>query len=398
MKVNPISRAEELRKTLISKDKILVVDFSNTLQGKDTSKVIDLMPNIATNEYVFRSKVNVKNIDPLASAVYEKDFFDITKHSDKDVENYINHSEFDFPLWFRNHSNFSMKRVLDYNPPLILQVAGCNFHDGTDSGGCTYCFVDNESNNGKIANGKVWLNINDTLNSAIAAREKIKKIYAEKGVDLEMKVLRVSGGEPTIILDWILNLWKNVEKRNLDFVGQIDTNLSTGQLVDYFERQRIFEPHILEKLAEHPVKVLIALKGVDGENLKDNVQALATMEQQEYSIKKFIRAGMDVYPQMYNPNPKTLREYLRRMDFLIANFSSRVNIGPLKIYGPTKKRLFLEAKRLKINPEKFIESKKKEWDYNYEKGCDILDSYLRKHQGHCYQEFTRANVHLRIRK
>ena len=398
MKVNPILRAKELRKTLINRDKVLVADFSNTLQGKDTSRVIDLMPNTATGEYVFRSKVNVKNIDPLASRVYGKDFFDIAKHSDKEVENYVNHCEFDFPLWFKNHSGFSMKRVLNYNPPLILQVAGCNFHDGSDSGGCAYCFVDNESNDGVINGGKTWIGINETVNSAISAREKVKKIYGEKGVDLEMKVLRISGGEPIIALDWILNLWGAIEKRNLDFVGQIDTNLSTGQLVDYFEQQGVFEPHILEKLAEHPVKVLVALKGVDEKNLQENVQALATMEQQEYSIKKFLNAGIDIFPQMYNPNPKTLGAYLKKMDGLIENFSSRINLGPLSIYSPTEKRLTSQAQKLGVNPEEFIRLKKEKWDENYKRGCEVIDSYLRQHQGHGYKEITRADVPLTIKK
>jgi hypothetical protein len=398
MKVNPILRAKELRKTLINKDRVLVADFSDTLQGKDTAKVIDLMPNIKTGEYIFRSKVNVKNIDPLASKIYGKDFFDITKHSYAEIEKYINQSEFDFPLWFKNNLGFSMKRVLDYNPPLVFQVAGCNFHDGSDSGGCTYCFVDNESNDGKITLGKAWLGIDDTITSAIAAREKVKKIYGEGGTNLEMKVLRSSGGEPIIVLDWILNLWREVGKRNLHFVGQIDTNLSTGQLVDYFEQQGVFEPHILEKLSEHPIKVLVALKGVDEKNLQENVQSLATMGQQEYSIKKFLRAGIDIYPQMYNPDPKTLNAYLKRMDGVIENFSSKIRIGPLNLYGPTKKRLTFQAQGLGLDPEQFIKLKKEEWDNNYKRGCEILDSYLRKHQGYGYKEITRADVPLVIKK
>jgi len=404
MKTDPILRAKELRKTLIDRGKILVADFSGTLQGKDTSKFIELMPNISTGEYVFRSKVNVKDIDPLVSnpldsEAYGKDFFDITKHSNKEIEEHINHNEFDFPLWFKHNSDFNIKRALDYNPPLILQVAGCNFHDGSDSGGCAYCFVDNESNDGRISKGKAWLGINETITSAIAAREKVKKVYRDKGADLEMKVLRSSGGEPTIVLDWILNLWREIGERNLDFVGQIDTNLSTGQLVDYFEQQGVFESHILEKLAEHPVKFLVALKGVDEKNLQENVQSLATMEQQKYSIKKFLKAGIDIYPQMYNPNPDKLESYLKKMDRIIKNFSSKIRLGPLKIdYGPTKKRLTRQAHKLRINPEEFIQLKKEEWDNNYKRGCEVIDSYLRKHKGHDYREITRSDVPLTIKK
>ncbi len=395
---DPIKRAKELRKTLIDKDKVLVVDFSNTLQGKDTSKVIDLMPNIKTGEYIFRTKVNVKAIDPIASDVYGKDFFDIKKHSDKEIEDFIRNQSFDFPLWFKHNKGFKMKKVLDYNPPFILQVAGCNFHDGSSSGGCVYCFVDNESNDGIITNGKTFLKTGDVIDSVISAREKIKEQYKKIGTDLDIKVVRTSGGEPTIALDWILNLWRKIGESGENFVGQLDSNLSTGQVVDYFEKEGVFEKDILEKLAEYPIKVLTALKGIDKENLQENVQSTATLRQQLYSIKKFVKAGFDIYPQMYNPNPSSLENYLKKMDNEIENFSSRIHIGPLKIYGPTKKRLDEKAKELGRNSEEFIAEKQKEWENNYKNGCEILDSYLKKNQKHGYKEITRSDVDLKIRE
>lgn len=397
MRTDPVKRALELRETLINDGKVLVVDYSDTLQGKDTSKVIELMPNVATGDMVFRAKVNIKELDKIASEKYGAEFFDITKKTDLEIEDFVKKQEFDFPLWYKHNDGFSMQNICDYNPPFILQVAGCNFHDGSSTGGCWYCFVDDKSNNGIVEKGKVYLGTSDTIDSMLLARGRIKEEYAKIGKNLDIKVLRTSGGEPTIALDWVLNLWREVGKRGLDFVGQIDSNLSTGQVVDYFEKEGIYETGILEKLAEYPVKVLTALKGCDEASMQNNVQSEATMKQQLYSLKKFLRAGFDIYPQMYNPNPATLEDYLKRMDNEINHFSLKIHIGPLKMYGPNSERIKFEAQRLGRDPELMIKEKKTEWDNNYAASCAVLDAYLGNRYGIGYKSITRSDVKLKAK-
>tara|TARA_Y100000310_G_scaffold91913_1_gene89435 strand:- start:1077 stop:2279 length:1203 start_codon:yes stop_codon:yes gene_type:complete len=396
-RIDPIKRALELRKTLIEGDKVLVTDFSDTLQGKDTSRVIDLMPNVATGEYVFRTKVNVKAIDPIAAEEYGVEFFDVRDKNPIETEAFIKRGEFDFPLWFKHHPDFKIGKAMDYNLPFIIQVAGCNFHNGTETGGCWYCFVDDKSNDGIPGKGKSLLGSAETVDSMLAAREKIKNTYKKLGHDLEIRVLRTSGGEPTIALDWVLNTWREIGERGLDFVGQIDSNLSTGQVVDDFERQGIYEPHTLEKLAEYPIKVLTALKGVDEENLQSNVQSTATMETQLYSLKKFLKAGFDIYPQMYNPNPKTLAKYLERIEGEIPNLPLRIHIGPLKLYGPNKARLTAEAQRLGVDPEKLIAEKQTEWNNNYQNSCEVMEAYLKTVHGVGYKDIVRSDVELTVK-
>jgi sulfatase maturation enzyme AslB (radical SAM superfamily) len=390
MKTDAISRALELRKTLRKDDKVLVVDFSNTLQGKDTSKVIDLMPNVATGEYVFRAKFNIKDIDPKAAIEYKIPFKDLRIMPEKEIEDFLKRQEFDFPLWFKHNEGFDMKKATDYNTPFIVQVAGCNFHDGTETGGCWYCFVDDKSNDGKVSAGKAWLGVDDLINSMQAARAKINDFYRNNfDFNLDIKVLRISGGEPTIVLPYIRDVWRRIGERGLDYVGQIDSNLSTGTL---------YRTRILEELAQYPVKVLTAIKGTDPISLQDNVQSNATMKEQLYAIKKFVKAGFDIYPQMYNPNPETLWHYLEHMDKHIDNFALRVHIGPLKVYSPTTQRLTHEANRRKIPPEIFIAQKKQEWDDNYKNGCEVIDSYLIENYGVGYKDLVRSDVPLKILK
>lgn len=398
MKTDAMDQALFLRNNLKINDDILVVDFTDTLQGIDTSKVLDLMPNIYTGEYVFRTKMSIKDIDPRAAFTYGKGFVDISNMSDSGIEDFVKRQEFDFPLWYKHHKDFKMRNVPDYNPPFILQVAGCNFHDGSQSGGCWYCFVDDTSNDGRISDGKTFLSIDETIDSMISARHKLNTEYKKSGIDLNLKVLRTSGGEPTIVLDWILDLWREVERRGLDFVGQIDSNLSTGHLIDRFENTGIFEQHTLEKLASYPIKVLTAIKGVDPVNLADNVQAITSMDEQKYSIKRFLKAGFDIYPQMYNPEPSTLQKYLADMDSHIENFSLRVHIGPIKMYSPNNKRLTLEAQRQQIDPAQFITDKETQWQSNYKNGCMEIDSYLMQRYGLGYKDSVRSDIKLKLLK
>ncbi|MFA5141886.1 MAG: radical SAM protein [Candidatus Woesearchaeota archaeon] len=398
MNTEPYDRAVELRKTLVQGDKILAVNFASEaaeLQGKDTSKAIELMPvvrnGVITNEYIGRSKVNVKDIDPIASQVYNLSFKDPSKMSPEDLEDFLRKQTFDFPLWFKHVPGFDFKNIHNFNPPYIMQVAGCNFHDGSASGGCWYCFVDDKSNDGKPGEGKTYVSIDEVIDSALYAREELRKEYAKHGVDYKLKVLRISGGEPTIALDWIAALWQRIEERGLDFVGHLDTNLSTARFItENF-------PEAMDKLAKYPIKVLTAIKGVDDINLEANVQSNATIQQQINALKLWVGKGFDIFPQMYNPNPMAMYNYLYMMDGIIENFSRRVHIGPLKLYGPTTKRLQIEAQKIHTGPDRILKIKQEAWDNNYQRGCIILDDYLKKQYGVGYKQETRSDVKLKLK-
>ena len=384
-RVDPMVRALNLRQTLLNDDKVLLVDFSGTLEGKDTSRVIDLMPNRA-GRFVFRAKVNVKPIDPLAAIEYNLPYCNVDTMDPAAILYTVKHAEFDFPLWYANEPDFDVRRVGDYNLPFILQVGGCNFHDGTRTGGCHYCFVDWISNDGLVATGKTYVGIDDVIDSMLAARERIKAQYAAVGKDINIRVLRVSGGEPIIVLDWIGALWRRVVERGLDFVGQVDTNLSLPYL---------WNTYYYRELAKLPVKFLAAIKGTDDKNLQENVQSTATMADQLQHLKLLLDSGIDFYPQLYNPNPATLRAYLEKMDGIIDNFSLRAHIGPLKVgYGPTRDRLTAEAIERGRSPEEYIAGKEAEYKRNYTEGCGILDDYLQEVHGVHYREVVRSSVTL----
>lgn len=406
-RVDPVNRALTLRNTLKNElGDVLVVDFSGTDQGKDTSKILDLMSNVNTREKVFRVKANVKDIDPAGAKSYGKKFIDISKMGDKQIENLVKREEFDFPLWFKSEDFYSMRDLHHYNLPFILQVAGCNFHDGSETGGCTFCFVDNMSNDGRKGKGKTYLSVQDAVASYISARKDFKKFYKDNfNFDTDIRVIRTSGGEPTLALDWILDFWRVIEKQRLGgiqglegIVGQIDSNLSTGSVVKNFEEKGIYEKDILNKLSKYPIRILTALKGTDIENMQNNVQSTTTIEEQFYSIRRFLEAGFDIYPQLYNPNPKTFGKYLQTLEEKFPNISMRIHVGPLKIYGPTIKRLNAQAKILGRNEEKYRDYMKNFWDNNYKNGCEVIDAFLRERHGVGYKDVVRADVPIKIKR
>jgi hypothetical protein len=249
--------------------------------------------------------------------------------------------------------------------------------------------VDNELNDGLQETRKKWLvDADDVIDSFLIARDKVREIYREQtGIDLNIKVLRVSGGEPTVALDWIIKLWRRIEERGEDIVGQVDTNLSTPHLwpIDYYRHLAVF-----------PVKVLAAIKGTDNANLHDNVQANATISDQVFCLRTLVEAGLDIYPQMYNPNPATLKGWLEMIEKHIDNFALRVHIGPIKSYGPTVARLKAKALREGKDPKEFSAKKIREWDSHYLESCRIIDEYLWGKYGVLYKDTVRSDVKLKV--
>ena len=391
-RLDPVARARQLMRSLnrtrYGKRQILVADFSDTLQGQDTSRVIDLMPN-RRGRFVFRVKYNTKSIDPLASQKYGTPFFDVTKMSDKEVRDHLKREEFDFTLWFKHTKGFKFQRAMDYNVPFIVQVGGCNFHDGSETGGCHFCFVDNKSNDGRSGPGKVWPSATDCVDSFLAAREKIRKIYQERtGYDLQLKVIRISGGEPTMVLPWIVDLLLEIDNRYLsnDIVLQIDTNLSTWNELDL---------GALYDLESWDAKFLAGMKGCDSANIAVNVQAAQTVSQQMLAFQGLVGCGLDVYPQMYNPNPHTLDVFCELADeFCVKNFSKRLHIGPLKLYGPNRRRLELEARNMEV--EGYVDKTVESWHYNYQAAVKVMDCYLRQRYHVGYKDLVRSDVKLSV--
>jgi len=105
----------------------------------------------------------------------------------------------------------------DFNRVFAVQVSGCTF-------ACNFCFVPPEVNaaNPKLGN---FFSSKEIIEHFIKAREKSKE---------SINVLRITGGEPTIIPEIIIEVYDKLEKISGTYLW-IDTNLSIAKNLLKFE-------------------------------------------------------------------------------------------------------------------------------------------------------------------
>ncbi len=349
-----------IREKLIQNNKVLCVDFPKTTQKQDIRK--ELIQDVNTNTYPYRVHSKVK--------YFEDPSFDPKKEA---LIHYGLTKEFDTPLWFLKKAKDKLKNIALYSPAFIYQIMGCNFHDGSNISGCQYCYVDNESN--FPSDKGVFLSIDDILTGF---------------KNSQLKVLVTSGGEPTLALDHILLLYKEMKKRSIPILSQFDTNLSTGRIIERFEHDKIYEKNILEKISQYDPKVLVAFKGTDNESISENTKTDLTLEDQIYSLKKFVKAKIDVYPYIYNPNPKTIKQFIKKLEKHFKNITPKIHIGKIHTYTPTKTRLCYDSKAL--------EEQQNQWEFNYIMSCNILDSILYKNYKLNYKQLERPSIQIKLKK
>ncbi len=380
---DPFERGRFLREKLAKNGRVLCVDFAGTLQEKDIHK--DLIKDVNVGRYAYRCKINIKDFDAEIRAAKGLPPFDFS--DEKAISTLINaDANFDIPLWFLRKAGDKLKNIVLYDLPLIYQVMGCNFHDGTKIGGCIQCFVDDKSNIPNIKKG-VWLTPFNVANT-------FEAVNKSQGI----RVIRTSGGEPTLALDHILALYEELAKRGYLILHQFDTNLSTGRLIEYFEQQRIFPWHILQKIATYNPGVLVSIKGTTDQNLQENTQSSMTIEDQIYTLKLFVKAGIDIYPCMYNPDANHLREYMERMERIFENFLLKTRVFMTKVYSPTKERIANMAEKKEIDPEQLLGLYVADWTANYYRSCEILNEMLTERYGLAYKSYERSGIKISFKK
>jgi len=208
-----------------------------------------------------------------------------------------------------------------------------------------------------------------------------------------------------------------IESRGLDqdIVCQVDTNLSTlsddflrsvenmiGGFSGFLSSPEYQWFHLLEEnlriLAGYGVKFLAGMKGCDSANVASNTQSNQTLMAQLQSLRRLVDFGLDVYPQMYNPNPATLSLFLEFVDnFLLRNFSKRLHIGPLKLYGPNRERLMHEAEEAHIERQCYVLGEENKWTRAFRASEIVMNEYLLSRYRRSYKQITRSDVTLLLR-
>jgi len=374
-----IEYCKRLRDNVVSEDaeskekKYLLANFTGTEQQKDIEARTPLI-----DDY-FRVKINVKAFDETEMQRKGKhaiDFYDNKQVFDSLAD------EFDMPYWaFMSLKNTPLR---DFNNTFIYQLKACN----TD---CPWCYVDDCNKNGEKGNGKFF-----SLN-------EIFDVFEKKSMTQNIRNFRPSGGEPTLAVEQWLESLKQIEKRGLNVYVQGDTNLTTGHFMDYLEKDDwSLETHILEKVGEHDnFGLLCSFKGTDEESFLEACgfmknengkfvpdKKFAFLENERwYTFEKLTRAGIDTYPFIYAPNPKTVEKFMDSGARMFGEgFYLKTWIVKLKLYGPEKERL----SRLGISSEDY----QKKLDSDFAASKEVMQNLIQKKYGLNYQAVPRTGIKL----
>jgi hypothetical protein len=105
-----------------------------------------------------------------------------------------------------------------------------------------------------------------------------------------------------------------------------------------------------------------------------------------------VQAGIDVYPYLYNPDPKTLESFVDKLEKNFENILPRIHVGLLKTYSPTKVRISLLAQERGLDAAQLLAGYEAEWKLNYILSCDIMEKLCQKRCGVHYKEIQRAET------
>jgi len=353
--------------------KILLANFTNTVQQKDIEKRTAL-----AGDY-FRVKVNVKAFSE--AEMQKKGMHAVDFHNNQEVFRAMN-DEFDMPYW-AFHS-LKKGKLQDYNNTFIYQLKACNIH-------CPWCYVDDMNKDGSTDNNPGWFGIPKIIDKFVEAREKHKQ--GKGSCAGLLNNLRPSGGEPTLAIEQWLEVLRELEKRGLgkEVFVQGDTNLTTGNFIDYLELTKQIEPDFLRKVGEfRNFGVLCSFKGTDCKSFSEATNVNSNLHSlQMYSLAKYVKAGIDVYPFIYDSNPKTLERFMETgSNFFGDGFYLKSWLFLLKLYGPEKERLNAKG----ISSEDY----QKKLDERFSQSKEIMQDIIWRKFGLNYQAVPRAGIKLEV--
>lgn len=361
--------------------KLLLANFSGSKQKIDIEKRNPVI------EDFFRIKIDVKPWREKEDT--RKDNLDFDWSSKENImSSMTGGSCFDMPSWVlyamkgKKGEEALCRDLNDYCEVFIYQLKACNIH-------CVYCFVDDFNKNGKEDNSSRFFSVDEIADEF--EKENIKR--EKEGIKNKLYRIRASGGEPTIAAEQWLYLLQELEKRGLsDKVHlQSDTNLTTGHFIDLLEGKGEVEKNIFEKIAKYRnFGLLCSFKGTDRESFhKNTLMNPDLFNEHLYSFKKIVKAGIDAYPFLYNPNPATLESFLENLSREVGeNVYLKTWVLPLKVYEPVKERL----------AKKGIDSVsyEKQLDDNFLKSEEKMQEILQRKFGVDYKKHLRTGIALKV--
>jgi len=223
-------------------------------------------------------------------------------------------------LEFQNPAYSAAKKMKgdpkDFNRVFASQFSGCTY-------ACNFCYVPSEVNAANSTFGK-FFSPKEIIDYFLKARKKSTE---------PINVLRLTGGEITIIPEVIVDVYSELERRGLDEVYVWnDTNLSTTKYIENIESE------LKDIMKRNNVGVVGCFKGTTKEDFSELTGADEKFYENQFETAKLIMGWKtDFYsylPALVYENNIEIKtnEFFERLRELNKNLPLRVEMLVIKEY------------------------------------------------------------------
>jgi len=317
---NPSKRADIVRPQMMKDGRYLIAKIEGSGQEKKDKKVLDTY---------FRYKDYMDNKEWFSASlneVWSPKFLGLVENIRSVPIEEVKKLEFQNPSYSAAYRLGGDPR--EYSKVFTIQVSGCDFD-------CNYCYVPKQIN---IANPKLgrYFSAKEIISYFLSAKENSKE---------PMNIIRISGGNPTIIPEIIIDIYNEIKTQNLNVYLWIDSNLSTPK---YLER---LKDNLKDILNQKNVGVVGCFKGTCKEDFSMLTGADTKYYQRQFETARwFLEHKTDFYVYLpalvYENNiEEKLTIFVKRLREINKNLPLRTEVLEIIDY-PGAKLNFERAERL----------------------------------------------------
>jgi uncharacterized Fe-S cluster-containing radical SAM superfamily protein len=349
---DPEKRAALLRPLMMKDGKYLITRIAGSVQESDPKKILDMY---------FRYKNYISGDNEFerewlkAKDVWSERFIGLVDNIwDRPIDE-IKRLEYQNPPYSAAYRMQGRKgNPRDYNKVFAVQVSGCTYD-------CNFCYVPPEINAANQSFGKFF-----------SAKEIVDNFLSAKSKSEEpMNVIRLTGGEVTIIPEIIVDVFNEIERRDLSIYMWIDTNMSGTPYLEALEGE-------VKSILKKNVGVVGCFKGVADEDFSMITGSKQEFYESQFEVaKRFLSWGTDFY--LYLPALVYGKNFSSKMDVFIerlrkmsTNLPLRLEMLIIKQYAGAVINMQLKSKQGRPMPEN---DQKLIFDYWYNK---LLPKYYSK--------------------
>ena len=318
---NPSKRAEIVRSRMIKNGKYLITKITSSVQETN-------VPHKILSDY-FRYKDYMDNKEWFSASlkeVWSPKFLGLVENIWSVPVRQVKKLELQNPPYSAAYRLGGDPR--EYSKVFTIQVSGCDFD-------CNYCYVPKQIN---VANPELgrYFSVKEIISFFLSAKQKSKE---------PMNVIRISGGNPTIVPEIIVDVYNEIKNQNLDVYLWIDSNLST---VKYLEA---LKDNLKDIFNQKNVGVVGCFKGICKEDFSLLTGAEPEYYQRQFETAKwFLQHRTDFYVYLpalvYKNNiEEKLSIFVEKLKELDKNLPLRVEVLEIIDY-PGAKLNFERAEKL----------------------------------------------------